>query len=341
MNAKAAHPVLVIGTTCVDIILTMDHLPVTEEDINPDTQTITVGGCAYNTANIIRQAGVPVTLASPVGTGVYGEFVASHLQKTGFPVFVREAAENGCCYCLVEKSGERTFLSYHGVEYTFKRSWMKKIRPEDYSFVYFCGLEVEEPTGGELIDYLEEECPVPLFFSPGPRLASIDPDKLKRVLSLNPILHINRQELGLLSGCENLEEGMFRLRSITGNAVIVTLGRDGACFLDRAPQRGHSQPAAAHVLRPANAALCEHSRACRACCTKKRDSIHTVPGIPSSVVDTIGAGDAHAGQVLASLAAGKSLACAVREANLVSSRVVSVKGASLSDEQYRRINFII
>ena len=108
-----------------------------------------------------------------------------------------------------------------------------------------------------------------------------------------------------------------------------------------APQRGHSQPAAAHVLRPANAALCEHSRACRACCTKNRDSIHTVPGIPSSVVDTIGAGDAHAGQVLASLAAGKSLACAVREANLVSSRVVSVKGASLSDEQYRRINFII
>ena len=322
--------ILVIGTTCVDIILTMDHLPVTEEDINPDSQTITVGGCAYNTANIIRQAGIPLTLASPVGSGVYGDYVAAHLAKTGFPIFVREPAENGCCYCLVEKSGERTFLSYHGVEYSFRRSWMNKIQPEEYGYVYFCGLEVEEPTGSELIAYLEDTFKGRLFFSPGPRLASIPKDRLERILDLAPVLHINRHELALLSGCEGLEEGMYALRERTGNTVIVTLGEQGACFLESSTHpeinagRG-TEPLPDNALQPS------------AACSDQTGGLFTVPGIPSEVVDTIGAGDAHAGQVLASLALGKTIAEAVSDANLVSSRVVSVKGASLTDDQYHSL----
>ena len=299
--------VLVIGTTCVDVILTIDHLPVTEEDLNPDSQTVTIGGCSFNTANLIRQAGVPVTLASPVGTGVYGDFVASHLQKTGFPVFVRPDQENGCCYCLVEKSGERTFLSYHGVEYSFRRSWMDNINPGDYAYIYFCGLEIEEPTGEALISYLEE-CRIisptaELFFSPGPRLSCIQKDRIRRVLSLGPILHINRSELKALSGCDSLAAGMKTLQGKTGNTVITTLGAEGACFLE-----------------------------------KSTDNIRFVPGYPAVVVDTIGAGDAHAGQLLASLCKGKSLMSAADDANRTSSRVVSVKGASLTDEQWRELN---
>lgn len=310
MNTKSESflkPVLVIGTTCVDNILTLDHLPVTEEDLNPSSQTITVGGCAYNTANIIRQAGVPVTLASPVGRGIYGDFVAKHLTDNGFPIFKRTAEENGCCYCLVEKSGERTFLSYHGIEYSFHREWMKDIRLSDYGYVYVCGLEIEETTGEELVEYLEDEFKnikddsTVLFFSPSPRVGAIDKDRVRRLLALSPILHINRRELEILSDTSSLTDGCRLIHDITHMPIFVTRGGKGAYCLDK-------------------------------------DGIeHAAPAYPAKVVDTIGAGDSHAGQLLAELTKGHSIDLAMKNANLVSSHVIGIKGASLSDDEYKKI----
>ena len=51
-----------------------------------------------------------------------------------------------------------------------------------------------------------------------------------------------------------------------------------------------------------------------------------VPAFPASVVDTIGAGDSHAGGTLAGLAAGWSLADAVLLGNAVAAWVVSHRG---------------
>lgn len=39
--------ILIIGSTCVDIIINVDHLPKTEEDIHPFSQSMALGGCAY------------------------------------------------------------------------------------------------------------------------------------------------------------------------------------------------------------------------------------------------------------------------------------------------------
>ena len=59
----------------------------------------------------------------------------------------------------------------------------------------------------------------------------------------------------------------------------------------------------------------------------------TVPGHPAEhVVDTIGAGDAHAGAVLLGLSRGLSLPDAVALGNRISAAVVQTAGATLSDE---------
>jgi sugar/nucleoside kinase (ribokinase family) len=65
-----------------------------------------------------------------VGSGLYGNRVRDALHAEGIEPFVRLEEENGCCYCLVEPGGERTFLSLHGAEYRFSRSWMTNV---DYS----------------------------------------------------------------------------------------------------------------------------------------------------------------------------------------------------------------
>lgn len=297
-------PILVIGSTCVDVIINLDRLPVTGEDLHPKSQSLAMGGCAYNVANILRMAGVPFTFATPVGSGIYGDYVAAHLKAAGFSTPIpRQPEENGCCYCLVEESGERTFLSCHGPEYSFHREWMKSLPLKDYAMVYICGLEAEAPTGGELVEFLEENRHMEIYFAPGPRGIHIPDGRLERIFALNPVLHVNRQEALELSGKTDLSEGVRTLHALTGNTVIVTLGPDGAF------------------------------------CMEKDGTSYTVPGIPARVSDTIGAGDSHIGQILASLSGCRTLKEAIRTANAVASRVVSVKGASLSDSEYRSLIF--
>lgn len=305
--------ILLIGSTCVDVIIEIDHLPHTAEDVQPKRQTLALGGCAYNAANIVRQSGVPYTFITPVGTGMYGDYIRKSFTDRKLPIHVSPDAENGCCYCLVDANGERTFLSVHGAEYTFQREWMKAIDLSEISMIYVCGIEIEEPTGNDIISWLEDHRGPQLFFAPGPRIRQIGLEKMKRLYQLNPILHINEEEAFELSYliCSNFQpdvdfsavsllDAAHTIQNCTHNTVLITKGDKGSCCLEIG-----------------------------------KDTLTEVPGIKTTVVDTIGAGDSHIGQVMASRAMGCSWQEALNQANKVSAKVVSVKGAGLTDEEYQ------
>lgn len=296
-------PALIIGSTCVDVIINIPHLPVTQEDIHPTAQTMAIGGCPYNVAYIVRLLDTPCTHISPVGKGMYGDYVAKCLTEAGVPVTVHVPdQENGCCYCLVEDTGERTFMSYHGVEYTFQKEWMKPYNAEDFSLAYVCGIEIEEPTGINLIEYLEENPCLPVFFAPGPRVKHISQEKIDRMLALHPLLHINELEAAALSGTDVIEDAAKYLHTQTGNAVIITLGVQGTY------------------------------------CIEADGTEYLIPSIPAEhVVDTIGAGDSHAGTVIACLTKGMSLRDSVAYANKVAAAVVGVQGIGLKKEQLPKL----
>ena len=99
---------------------------------------------------------------------MFGAFVRDRLQTLPFaqPVYLPNAA-NGCCYCLVEAGGERTFLSIHGAEYSFDPAWMARYAAERYAYGYVCGLEIEEKTGGLLADYLKTAPIDRILYAPG------------------------------------------------------------------------------------------------------------------------------------------------------------------------------
>lgn len=291
--------VLIIGSTCVDVIIRMDHLPHTEENLHPESQQFAIGGCAYNVANLAGRAGAPVTFVTPVGLrGVFGGFVEKQLKTLPFaqPVLLPDA-ENGCCYCLVEASGERTFMSIHGVEYRFDPAWMKPYADRRFAYGYVCGLEIEEATGGLLTEYLQTAPIDQLMFAPGPRGARIAAERLDALYALHPILHLNGAEASALAGLDGLDESLTALHQRTHAPVIATLGRLGARVLTA------------------------------------DGTLVTVPGQPvEHVVDTIGAGDAHAGAVLLGLSRGLSLCESVALGNRLCAKVVQTAGATLSEE---------
>lgn len=295
--------VLVIGSTCVDVILRIDHLPRTEENIHPHSQRFAVGGCAYNVANILGRAGAEMTFVTPVGRrGIFGGFVREQLERLGFTDYVDlPDEENGCCYCFVEKNGERTFASLHGAEYTFNPAWMARYEGHSFDYGYVCGLEIEERTGEKLVEYLETAPIGTIMYAPGPRGARISKELTDRLYALRPMLHINAGEARALSGFNDLDDALCELYRRTGNTVIATMGADGV----RCMENGQ---------------------------------LYTVVGMPAShVVDTIGAGDSHAGATLLGLCRGMSMRSSLAMANRVSAAVVETDGATLSDEDFARV----
>ena len=295
--------VLVIGSSCVDVIIRVERLPRTEECVHPESQHFSVGGCAYNVANILGRGGADTVFVTPVGLkGVFGPYVLGKLRTQPWcrPVELTEE-ENGCCYCLVEAGGERTFLSVHGAEYTFSPEWMIPYRDRRFDYTYICGLETEEKTGEALIGWLENASRGTLLYAPGPRGARVPRERTERLLRLHTILHLNRSEALQMGRAEDVTRAMRNLRKETGNTVIVTLGPDGALLLD-----GPDAPA--HV-----------------------------PGVSvPRVEDTIGAGDAHAGAVLLALSRGENMLRAVEFANRVAAEAVTQAGATLTDDRVLR-----
>ncbi len=296
--------VLVIGSTVVDVIIKLPHLPKTSEDVHVLGQTMSLGGCAYNTSDTIRHFGVPCILFSPVGTGTYGHYVREELKKRGIQSPIpTPLQENGCCYCFVENTGERTFASYHGAEYLFYPEWFDLLDADSIDSVYICGLEIEETTGPNIVQYLEQHPSYRIFFAPGPRIQVISQELLDRIFALSPILHLNETEVLEYTGEPTIAQAARALFAKTQNTVIVTLGEKGA-YYDTGREAAY------------------------------------IPGVKARQIDTIGAGDSHIGAVIARLQQGASIEEAIAAANRVSAAVVETSGALLSKEAFGKLELV-
>lgn len=294
--------VLVIGSTVCDIMIYVDQLPTTKGDVHVKEQVMSVGGCAYNVVNVLHHLDVPNTFISPVGIGMYGDFVKQSLKETGIVPEVTVDEANGCCYCFVETGGERTFISHHGVEYTFNPDWLKHLDLDEYRYVYICGLEIEERDGDKIIETLKE-IKAEIIFCPGPRGHLIETSKLESVYQLNPIVHLNDSEVMTLTDTHTVEEAVVKMYEKTNNKVIVTLGEQGALYYD--------------------------------------GQLSYVATSKAKVVDTIGAGDSHVGGVLASLSYGHDMVDAIVFGNQVSGKVVGVQGVQLGKESFETLKALL
>lgn len=284
--------VLVIGSTCADVIVRTPKIPVSREDVNIQSQSFALGGCAYNVANAIQYSGGEYLLFSPIGTGIFGDYVKKEIEKTNIkraPLFAEEA--NGSCYCIVEPNGERSFLCEHGAEYWFKKEWFDALNVSEFEWVYVCGLEIEEKQAVHILDFLEK-AGLKVYFAPGPRMHSISKDKMQRLLNLKPIFHMNRDEVCYYTGKDDFETACKEFVEATGNDAIITDGERGSyyCYKD--------------------------------------GSYEFAPGEKAKVVDTIGAGDFHIGTFLACQSKGMPIKECLKEANRISAKVVAHEGAN-------------
>lgn len=293
---------LVIGASMLDIILQIDKLPCTGEDVYAKSQTMTVGGCAYNVADIIGHFRGAYELFSPIGTGMYANLIEEKLKENGHRSIIKsDYMDNGYCLCMVEENGERTFLTLPGIECQFEKEWFEILDINEFDSVYVSGYEIEGPGGNAILEFLEAHRGLNVYYAPGPRITYIPTEISKRLYRLSPILHLNEKEVLEITGAESVKGAAEQLYSETNNAIITTMGEKGAYL-----------------------------------CNGEENTL--VPSVQAEVADTIGAGDSHIGTIIAARQQGASFVQAIHLANRVSAMVVASEGSTLTREQFEKGN---
>lgn len=301
--AATSPAILAVGAIMVDLVCHMPRLPQSGEGVVAESVRARVGGCAFNSANVLRQLGVPHTLFAPVGEGIFAGFVERELQARGLKALHVPARSDGAvfdsggCVCLVEPDGERTMLTLPGIDRQFERSWFDALDSSRFGYGLASGYEIEGEGGDAIISFFEDHADIQLYYAPGPRILGVGPRKTSRINALSPVWHLNDLEARAYTGRSSLEEAGFDLACECGNAVVITAGAEGAfVFADGA-------------------------------CT-------TVPAAPVNVVDSIGAGDAHLGACIAARAAGRSWQDTLAIANRIAAGVCQVEGGVLDDQAF-------
>ncbi|MDT0176534.1 PfkB family carbohydrate kinase [Enterobacter sp. BRE11] len=298
-------PVCVIGAAVVDVIADAYTLPHRGSDIELHQQGVNVGGCALNVAIALHRLGIPAINALPLGNGIWASIVRQKLADYGIHSVLESAkGDNGWCLALVEPDGERTFLSVSGVENLWETALLCTLPQPEHRWIYLSGYQLTSKSGEVLIDWLERQAqPFQLLIDFGPRLADIGEAHFDRIMALRPLITVNRQEAELLwrerlslSAPFDAQQLMAHWRQQFSGAMVVRLDSEGAGFIDDA-------------------------------------GTGWIPALATQVVDTIGAGDSHAGGLLAGLASGWSLAESVALGNAVASYVVSRRGGDCAPDR--------
>ena len=292
------RPVTIVGAAVIDVIADAYALPWRGCDIELQQQSVNIGGCALNIAVALKRLGMEADNALPVGQGVWADIIRNNMAREGLSSRIDGVTgDNGWCLALVEPDGERTFMSFSGVENQWNPAWLAQLTVPPQSLVSLSGYQLASPCGEVLVHWLESLRDITPYIDFGPRIADIPETLMERIMACKPVISLNRQEAEIAAE-------RFRLPVATeafGQAwlkklampLIVRHDEEGAWYFS-AEEQGLAAP------------------------------------FPVAVVDTIGAGDSHAGGTLAGLASGWTLGESVLLGNAVASWVVGHRGGDCS-----------
>lgn len=210
----------------------------------------------------LKRLGIEAGNALPLGQGVWAEIIRNRMAKEDLISLIDNAeGDNGWCLALVEPDGERTFMSFSGVENQWNRQWLARLTVAPGSLLYFSGYQLASPCGELLVEWLEKLQDVTPFIDFGPRIGDIPDALLARIMACRPLVSLNRQEAEIAAE-------RFAL-----SAEITTLGK-----------QWQEKFAAPLIVRLDKEGAWYFSNDASGC----------IPAFPTQVVDTIGAGDSHA-----------------------------------------------
>ena len=295
------------GEVVVDVVLSVPALPERGGDVVA-TATRSVAGGAFNVMAAAARQGVPVTYAGLLGTGPMADLAGAALRREGVEVLLppRLGSDTGTVVTLVEPDGERTFVTSLGAEAQLRAEELALVdlRPDD--LVYVSGYGLAYPCNGASLRSWVATLPdtVTLVVDPGPLVGDIPAELLDEVLARCDWLSANLVESRTLCRAVGSRDAADAEVSVLADRLVTSV-RAGVVV-----RVGHLGAVVAAAALPAT----------------------HVPPVPVLPVDLNGAGDAHVGCFIASIARADRAAdafdplAAVARANIAAALAVTRHG---------------
>ncbi len=288
---------VLVGSILVDILVYVDQLPDRGGDTFAGARRISSGG-GFNVLSAACRLGMPVAYAGRVGDGVFGRQVARDLESEGIPILLgfTRGEDTGFDIGIVEEDGERTFLTAPGTESRLDEAEIARVHLSPGDAVYVSGYDLLYPVSGPTIASWLGRLPSDhmVIVDPGPIAPVGAPNHFHEVLGRVDLLSMNAREASLLARTPDPATAAREISHLIapGGTVVVRMGAAG-CVVAVAG----AEPMA-------------------------------VPGFPAIALDTTGAGDVHAGALIARLANGDDMVTAAKAANAAAAWSVEHAGGA-------------
>jgi len=289
---------LYTGQVVVDLVMALDALPRSGGDVLASSAKFETGG-GFNVMAAACRNGLQTVYLGRHGKGRFGDLARQSMVVEGIEIATPASVDQdtGLSVALIEPSAERSFISYVGAEGGLSAQDLDSVSVQAQDYVFVSGYSLlHKDKVPSLLGWLAD---LPegagVVFDPGPLVNSPDGPQMSAVLPLITLWTSNCEEALRFTQCEAIADALDRLSQLLKRDALIVV-RDGpqGCWLRQGGKTQH------------------------------------VRGFPVTAIDTNGAGDAHAGVLLANLAAGHSAEQAALRANAAAAIAVTRWGPATS-----------
>lgn len=274
-----------MSSVVVDLIYRIDVLPAAGTN-EVATETMIAAGGGFNAMVAAKRSGMEVAYGGSHGTGLFGDIVRSALAQAEIPVLQPQLShlDQGNCVVLVDSAGERTFVSKDGADGFLTEPQLSAVDPAEEDWVLVSGYVLSYPNSADVISAWLSSLPTEttLVFDPSPVISHVSDRTLEAILARADWITANSIEASIITNEPDPRTSAKALMQGAGvhcKGIVVRAGSDGAwiCSRGTAPVQ--------------------------------------IPGFSVATIDTNGAGDAHVGSFIASMAGGYGFQDAIVYAN--------------------------
>lgn len=258
--------IVVIGSSNIDMIARVNHLPLPGETVGQAHFMQAYGGKGANQAVAAARMGGEVTFVTALGNDIYAELLKENFSKEGIvtdQIIIDSQNPTGTALILVAENAENCIAVAPGANGSLSTSHMEKIAQTlEGADIVVMQAEIPYETIKQ-VAIIAHRKGIKIMFNPAPA-CHIDAE----LMNIIDILVVNENEAQYISNSlieeGNIDQIAQKLRDAGAKTVIITLGRRGsylkteseAYFVPSYPVKAIDTTAAGDVFCGALAVAC-------------------------------------------------------------------------------------